>query len=116
MQQLIDIILRPTTSKKKRKRFAKEFYDLSDYPPILLDECLDYALKKKIRPSKSLELFEKVHSYFITDLPRFIKDLEMSTLIQVNHELIDFYNNSGAEEEKNLAKKIRKLNDEGNSI
>ena len=116
MQQLIDLILRPTTSKKKRKRFAKEFYDLSNYPSILLDECLDYALNKKMSSPRSLELFEKAHSYFLADLPRFIRELEMSTLIQVNHELIDFYNDSGAEGETNLAKRIRKLNEDGRLV
>ena len=116
MQHLIDIILRPTTSKKKRKRFAKEFYELSSYPPILLDVCFDLTLKEKMDSSNSLKLFEKVHSYFIADLPRFTRELEMSTLKQVNHELIDFYNDSGAEGEQNLAKNIRKINDDGKLV
>ena len=116
MQNLLDIILRPTTSKKKRKRFAKEFYDLSNYPPLLLDVCFDFVLKEKMDSSNSQEFFEKVHSYFIADLPRFTRELEMSTLIQVNHELIDFYGDSGAEGEKNLAEKIHKLNDDGKLV
>ncbi|MEA3514202.1 MAG: hypothetical protein U9R34_01895 [Nanoarchaeota archaeon] len=116
MQNLLDIILRPTTSKKKRKRFAKEFYDLSDYPSILLDVCFDFVLKEKMDSSNSLELFEKVHSYFIADLPGFTRELEMSILIQVNRELIDFYSDSGAEGEKDLAARIRKLNDDGKLV
>jgi len=107
MQHLIDIILRPTTSNKKRRRFAKELYEKSDYPPVVLDECLDYALRNIISASDFPGFLDNVKTSFTDGLPTFITELEISTLIKINQELIDFYK----EEDKALSDRIRQLNE-----
>ncbi len=109
----IKIVLKPTTSRQKRRNNLTGIHKIVDCDPYLLDAFFDYALKSgAIDASEFLPKLSFLQKHIDAELPDVLRKKAKEALPKIDLELIDFYKNSEYGDKK-FAERLRDVSDAG---